>query len=341
MKKNLPLILILFSINIYAQRELNYERFLIAGEKEGTTLISDYLNPGMKGMMITSGSSWYSTAETHAQFGYDIALNTSSTFIPSSGESFKFNTSFNNIYLPDGETSLPTVAGSTSETPLMMASLDNDGNTLTAGINAPTGVGISPNVTPYTMLQLGFGVGWGTDIKFRFVPKLGYDSFKTGMWGIALQHDVFQYIPYEGKVPVHISILGGYSSTTAKWTLDPVDSQWAGSDQHTDFKVRTWTFQLLASTTFSIFDIYTGLGYDTSKSSYNMKGSYEVEYNTNYNSNDITKVTYSNPANGNFKYRGFNATFGTRINIKSFKIFADYSFNSYNSLTLGIAYSVN
>jgi hypothetical protein len=182
-------------------------------------------------------------------------------------------------------------------------------------------------------LQIGLGIGWGTEIKVRYVPKVGTDSFKAGTWGVAVQHDISQYI-FGEKTLLHLSALGGFTKSNGTWTFNSEDNQWDGEDQHTDFSAQNFTLQLLASTNIPIVNIYGGLGYNWSKSSFDMLGTYIIDDGGVNPPQELT-----NPASAEWKTSGFTATVGVRISIAFFKIFADYSFKEYNTASVGVALS--
>jgi len=74
-----------------------------------------------------------------------------------------------------------------------------------------------------------------------------------------------------------------------------------------------------------------------------MKGDYTLTYDVeDSNGNQIGTIseTISNPINLDFEANGMRATIGTRLNLSIFKIFADYTFQNYNTATVGIAFSV-
>lgn len=328
MKKIYTLLIVLISFNAIAQEtHLNYERYLIAGD-EAPMIISDYLNPAMKGIMNTVSSGWYSTAETHKRFGFDITVNFIGSFVQEKDLTFDIS-KYNNISVDGGQSIMPTILGSKDESPSITSPIFNP----VTPMNAPNGVGVDPMIAPNAMFQAGLGIGWGTEVKFRFVPKVGAEGFKAGLWGLAVQHDVAQYIPVVKRLPVSISVLGGYTKHTATWTFNPDDNQWAGSNQHTNFEVSNYTFQLLASTNIPIINAYGGIGYNSSKASYEMLGEYIVD-DENGNSN-----TFTNPASSNWKSSGFTGTLGVRLSLSIFKIFADYTWKEYNTASAGIAFS--
>jgi hypothetical protein len=327
MKKVYTFLLALISFSAFSQEShLNYERYLIAGD-EAPMIIKDYLNPAMVGMMNTASSGWYSTAETHKRFGFDITVNLMGAFVPDSDLNFDIS-KYNNITVDGGQEMMPTIFGTKKESPSISSSSFNPAIPL----NAPNGIGLSKPIAPNAMIQAGLGIGWGTEIKFRYVPNSGKDGFKANTWGVAIQHDVFQYIPGNEAIPIHISVIGGYTKSKATWTFNDEDNQWDGSNQHTDFEVQNYSFQLLASTNIPIINAYGGIGYNSSKSSYKMYGEYIID-------DGKDPYTLNDPASGDWESSGFTATVGARLSIAFFKIFADYTFKEYNTVTAGIAFS--
>jgi hypothetical protein len=326
MKKVYTFLLALISFSAFSQEShLNYERYLIADD-EAPMIIKDYLNPAMVGMMNTASSGWYSTAETHKRFGFDITVNLMGAFVPDSD--LNFDISKYNITVDGGQEMMPTIFGTKKESLSISSSSFNPAIPL----NAPNGIGLSKSIAPNAMIQAGLGIGWGTEIKFRYVPNSGKDGFKANTWGVAIQHDVFQYIPGNEAIPIHISVIGGYTKSKATWTFNDEDNQWDGSNQHTDFEVQNYSFQLLASTNIPIINAYGGIGYNSSKSSYKMYGEYIID-------DGKDPYTLNDPASGDWESSGFTATVGARLSIAFFKIFADYTFKEYNTVTAGIAFS--
>lgn len=123
---------------------------------------------------------------------------------------------------------------------------------------------------------------------------------------------------------------------------DPSDDV-AVTNGKVDFKMNTWTVQALASLDFKLITLYGDVGYNNGKTSVKMKGNYTLTYDiedANGNVIGTTEESVSNPINLDFEANGMRATLGTRLNLSIFKIFADYTFQSYNTATVGIAFSV-
>ena len=344
MKKLYTLLVLAFlSVNASSQEaHLNFERYLIA-EEQAPMIIKDYLNPAMVGMMNTASSAWYSTAETHKRFGFDITFNFVGSFIPDDQLTFDINkyvdspNNKNNFAVDGNPNRLPTIFGTKDISPSITSAIfnphDNMDVNMDVNMNAPNGIGLDPAVAPTAMMQAGLGIGWGTEVKFRFMPKVGAAGYEAGLWGLAIQHDVAQYIPVIKKLPISISVLGGYTKSSATWEFNDDDNEWfTDTNQHTNFEVQNYTFQLLASTNIPIINAYAGIGYNSSKASFQMHGKYLVD-DENGNSN------YVDPASGDWKSSGFTGTLGVRLSIAFFKIFADYTFKEYNTASAGISFS--
>ena len=202
------------------------------------------------------------------------------------------------------------------------------------------------NAAPAPTIQFGFGLPFKTDIKARFVPNLNFsDDVEANLIGFGLQHDLTQYFGTFEKLPLSISILGAFTNMKVVYNIndDDITDNVIIRNGETEFKMNTWTIQALGSLDFKIVTLYGSLGYNNGKSTAKMKGDYILSYNIeDENGNAIGSVTetVSNPINLDFEANGIRGTIGSRLNLGIFKIFADYTFQEYNTATIGIAFSV-
>ena len=77
-------------------------------------------------------------------------------------------------------------------------------------------------------------------------------------------------------------------------------------------------------------------------SSFKIKGTYDLTYDlTAGNGTKIGEVQERlvNPFTLNFDTGGTSAKLGMRFNLAWFKLFADYNFQEYNTLTAGLSFS--
>tara|TARA_B100001059_G_scaffold236195_1_gene285424 strand:+ start:23243 stop:24289 length:1047 start_codon:yes stop_codon:yes gene_type:complete len=322
---------------------------LLAGD-DASLLSENYLNPAISGMMSGMNSGWYTTAKTHKKFGFDLTLGMSASFTPEKDQTFNFISSqYNYVTLEGGNSQLPTVMSDIANETTFQVSVPNAaGNFKVATFTMPGGaVSEMPvNATPTPHIQIGLGLPFNTDIKLRYVPTINYDSKVNGsLIGIGLQHDLTQYLGLISKLPFSISILGAYSKANVDYSIDNnnLSSEISATNGLATYSLDTWTVQALGSLDFKILTFYAGFGYNSGTANFDVNGDYTLTYDVeDSNGNSIATVNenISNPINLDFNSNGIRATLGTRLNISFFKIFADYTMQEYNTVSLGIAFSL-
>ncbi len=321
---------------------------LAAGD--ASLLGKNYVNPFVKGFMYDLNSGWYTTAKTHNQFGFDITINPSISFVPTSDEFFNFNPSdYQYLSLPNGESRIPTVMSESEHETLVRVSIPYEGGLeKVAEFNMPKGLtkDLPFNAVPVPMAQIGLGLFKKTDIKLRFVPKLTIeDDFKFNLFGLGLQHDLTQYILKENS-HFHLSVLGAFTNMKTSYNIEN-DSSYENVEVRNgeaEFKINTWTVQAIASFDFRFISFYGAVGYNQGKTTAKMNGEYILTYDVEDSGGNFIGTideTIYNPVNQDFQINGVRGTLGTRLNLGFFKIFGDYTFQEYNTLTAGISLSFN
>ncbi|WP_411895902.1 DUF6588 family protein [Winogradskyella sp. A2] len=346
MKKLIASILIITSIQISNAQEL--ETILLASD-DASLLTQNYLSPAIEGLMYSMNGGWATTAKVHKKFGFDITIGANLSFVPDEAQFFAFAPSdYEFLTLPNGESQIPTVMSENdSETTIDVSVPVGDGTFKVASFDMPGGIAedLPASAVPAPSVQVGFGLPFKTDIKARFVPNLAFDDdFESGLVGFGLQHDLTQYFGPMDKLPLSISILAAFTNMTVTYNIEDDDliDNVAVSNGEAEFKMNTWTVQALGSLDFKIITFYGSVGYNNGKTTAKMKGDYTLTYDLEDGSgNTIGTVdeTISNPINLDFESNGMRATLGTRLNLAFFKIFADYTFQEYNTASLGIAFS--
>ncbi len=325
------------------------ETILLAAD-DANLLAENYINPVMNGLMYSMNSGWATTAKVHKKFGFDLTVGVNASFEPDKDQVFAFVPSdYSFVALPNGERELNTVMSENdTETTIDVTIPNGDGTFKIASFDMPGGItgDLPANAVPAPTVQVGFGLPFKTDIKARFVPKLNFsDNVEANLIGFGLQHDITQYLGVIENLPLSISVLGAF--TTMKVVYDISDEEISDnvsvSNGELDFEMNTWTIQALASLDFKIITFYGSVGYNNGKSSTKMNGNYALTYDLEDGSgNQIGTVDefISDPINLEFETSSMRATLGTRLNLSIFKIFADYTFQKYNTATVGIAFSV-
>lgn len=175
------------------------------------------------------------------------------------------------------------------------------------------------------MLQLGFGLPKGIDIKLRLIPKIDLGDGKFNLFGIGVMHDVKQYIPGIKNLPFDLSAFVGYTGMKLDVPLDPS----ANPNQKGIFEVKATTIQGIISKKISVVTFYGGLGYNIAKSNLALLGTY-----------DIGGTMVTNPVDLNFAASGTRLTTGMRLKLAVFTFHADYTLQKYNALTFGFGINV-
>lgn len=347
MKKLAFSILVIFSVQFTKGQEL--ESILLAAD-DASLLTENYLNPGMKGLMFSMNDGWATTAKVHKKFGFDITIGLNASIVPNAAKTFAFSPAdYAVVSLPNGEAQLQTVMSENStDTKIDISIPAGDGTYKVGSFTMPGGIAkdLPLNAVPAPTVQVGFGLPFKTDIKARFVPNIRFDDdVESNLIGFGLQHDLTQYFGVIEKLPLSVSVLGAFTSMNVIYQIND-DTAADGvmvTDGKTEFKLNTWTVQALASLDFKLITLYGGVGYNNGKTTVKLKGDYLLTYDIedgNGNYMGTVDESISDPFNLAFAANGMRATLGARLNLSIFKIFADYTFQEYNTATLGIAFSV-
>lgn len=328
---------------------------IIAGSlTDANRYATEYFRPFAEGEIHNLSRGWYSTARTHKLLGFDISINGQFSMVPNGKESFVFNNSdYNSLKLSGAasSTALPTLMGGTSTQVINVNSTVN-GKAVSTSFTAPKGIGddLKANVSgipvavPLPVVQLGLGLFKHTDVKLRYFPKSAAGgNTEIGVFGLALQHEFSNYLPFIKKVPfLHLSALAAYSTIDAslKPTFDagsPVQSP----NSTAGYNISSFTLQGIASVKFSLLELYTAVGYATGTSSIKLNGDYTITYNTGSPApNDKATATQKDPVSLDYKASGLTNTWGARLNLTILKVYADYTFAKYNTVGIGLAIAV-
>ncbi len=346
MKKIIVLLLLCTTSQITQAQDLGS---ILTAAEDASLLTENYIRPGIKGLMYSMNGGWFTTAKTHKKLGFDITITANASFVPSKDLLFAFVPSdYSFLSLPNGETLLPTVMSENSNGAIVDVSVPvGDGTFKVASFEMPGGIAndLPINAVPSPMVQLGVGLPFKTDVKLRIVPKLNFDNnLDASLFGIGLQHDLMQYLGPLDNLPLSVSILAAYTKMDVNYNVDSISglNEVTVTNGVAEFKLNTWTVQVLASLDFKIITFYGSLGYNNGSSTMKMKGDYNVTYDLqDGNGNVIQTVseTFTDPINLSFDANGTRATLGARLNLAFFKIFADYTIQEYNTASAGIAFS--
>ena len=349
MKNLIASILLIVSFQFAKAQDL--ETILLAAD-DASLLSQNYLKPAMEGLMYSMNGSWATTAKVHKKFGFDLTIGVNASLVPDKAKAFAFVPSdYSYLTLANNETELQTVMSEDDSEVMVNVKIPNEngnGTYRVVSFTMPGGIteDLPVNAVPAPVVQIGFGLPFKTDIKARFVPTQRYDDVEAKLLGFGLQHDLTQYLGIIDKSPLSVSVLGAFTNMSVTYDMDDQDA----SDNvqvingEAEYKMNTWTVQALASLDFKFLTIYGSAGYNSGKTTAKMKGDYILTYDIedeNGNPAGLPEdVNITDPVNLDFEANGMRATLGMRLNLSIFKIFADYTFQNYNTATVGIAFSV-
>jgi len=359
MKARLYLILFMTSIGLsaLAQPKEICRFFPVAAVPTGGSenlnyVVGGYIEPLAEDLGSLLNGGWYNTAENHKRFGFDLSVTVSTVFISSSSQYFTVNNSqLNGVgYLGTnmGATQpMPTAYGPETEVPSF---------TINSGLNSgqtfagPGGGNISKEIPIGSMavptIQGGLGLFANTDLRFRFSPAVSINNTEMKNWGVGVMHDIKQHIPGMKELPFSLSLLLAYSSMTTTTGLDGLyevsatpGSGYAG--QQGVAESTAFNAQLLISKSIPVLTFYGGLGYNSSTTTFSVKGNYYVDRTFPTEIPLLTPVTLVDPFKSEYSASGFRFTGGIRFKFGPMFINTDYTFfGGQGFLATGLGFTV-
>ena len=294
---------------------IGFSSFGQTATEDGKSLIEAYVSPLGYSLGAALNNGWYNTAKPHKLGGFDVTITANIVMIPEESKSFNISESNGNTF-SGGET--PTILG------------DGDGSQVTyLGVTSPMPKGLNIPVIPLPMLQAGVGLIKGTELDFRYMPELDIGSAgNVGLFGVGLKHDILQWLPIVDKIPIDLSIQAGYTKLNSEIALiDPT----ATIDPQANLDVSATTVNLILSKKLLMFTPYLGVGYNSTKTTFNVEGDYNIA-GLAIDMSDLTKIDFEN--------KGFRANIGFRFNITVLALQANYTFSEYPTATIGAGISL-
>ena len=353
------ILLSLISVCSFISNAQNISQILSGSVADANKYANAYLHPFGEGEIYNLSRGWYSSARVHKFLGFDISVNVQAAQVPVSQQSFQFNnTDYATFKLAGGASSalLPTMMGSgTSNQQINVtntASYNGYTYNVTTNFTAPSGIAdqfkknisFIPVSVPLPIAQIGIGLFKHTDLKIRYFPTTNFNNVSLGVFGVALQHEFSNYLPFIKKVPfLHLSALAGYSTVTANYypTFDQSSSV-QSSNSVASYNISAYTVQGIASVKFSLLEIYAAVGYNAGNSNINLNGDYVITYNTNLPAPapSTIPITQHNPIALAFNAGSVTNTYGVRLNLLLLKVYADYTLSKYNGVGIGVSLGI-
>ncbi len=301
--------------------------FFKAGTHDGEALLQEYLKPFGEMIGVGLNAGWYSSAKVHSTLGFDITVTGAYIMAPSSAETYDINNvNLESFELATGSSHIaPTVAGDMNNLPSLVYKDDPT----QSSFDVPNGTGYNYMVLP--MVTVGVGLPYGLEVKGRYLPSVsaGQDVENISLWGLGLQKDIKDYIPFLKRLPVlNVSVLAAYTSFSASATIEDVDN--VVENGSLDLSSKGFTSRLLIGANLPVICFYTGLGYGNSASDFVIDGDF---FANEYTGEVMDKM------NLNYSVNSFDFNAGMRIRLGVFAIYGDYTLGDYSSFVGGVGIS--
>lgn len=313
------------------QSDLN--QLLKGSQADANYLAQGYLAPALNAIGSGLNQAWYNTAATHKKFGFDLTVSVSSIQFPSEDSFYKVDNSrletMNIVSPTDGNA--PTFIGPETSPTYRYKDPSSGIEIPGSDFQGPPGIDIK-NIPlgglPLPMVNLGLGIPVVGDVKLRWASVNSSGGAKVNLIGFAVQHDIKQHIPGLKEMPFDLSALIGYTSFSSEIVFDSNNPSQVGK---ADFSATT--IQGLIGKKFSVLTVYGGLGYNFSSGTFKATGIYD----TGLPAPD-DKMT--DPINISSSVSGPRITGGLRLKLAIFTLHGDYTFQRYNTITVGFGIAV-
>jgi hypothetical protein len=301
--------------NSYSQTEID----------DGKALIEAYASPLATGLGAALNNGWYNTAKPHKLGGFDVTLIANLVIIPNTAKSFNIS-DYGGTTFMGGNTS--TILGNESGSEAIYL---NPNTPEGLKVDMPDGLNIP--IIPLPILQAGVGLIKGTELTVRYIPNTKIKHITTGLYGLGVKHDLLQWLPIVDKIPLDVSIQAGYTKLNSEVMLSTNQLQQLNSNEiAANLDVHATTVNLLVSKKLLMFTPYLGVGYNSTKTTFNIDGNYNIA-GVAIDAAELTKMEFE--SNNNFK-----ANVGFRFNITALALQANYTFSEYPVATVGVGVSV-
>ncbi len=349
-----PLMITLFLFSSVSFSQLDNIDFLRSSPADGVKFFQAYISPYANAFGAGLNGGWYNSAKPHKLLGFDLTLSVNAGVVPSSDNTFDVTKiGLSNRLTGTGMAS--TIAGPDKNGPVMTY---KNANGVTLG-TFPSPPGTEWKYVPAPTVQLGLGLPFGTEVKFRFIPKidLGGEG-DISLFGIGVMHSLLQYLPgYKMMKLWDVSFFGGYTKLQGNAGIDlnpdPDISKWhytaynpgtAFKNQNLSASIAAMNVGLVGSINIPVLTLYGGLGYCTTKTDINLTGNFPTPtinptYSTTQPVYEDAGVIKNFPAM-EIKNSGLRANIGLRIKLAIITIHADYTLAQYKMLSAGLGFSV-
>jgi hypothetical protein len=320
---------------------------IFASEGDAVKYVTNFMSPSLDGLMYSSSAGWANSAKPLKPFSFSFDLGASGSLIPENKTQFTFNNSdYQYLQIDSGPNTIPTIVGGESQTRMKIVIPINGTENKVLEFDAASGVtdDLPFNAVALPKIQLNMGLPLGTEVSLRYFPRTEFkEKAYASIFGIGLKHSLSQYIPRakdekgeKKKRHFNLAIQASYENIGVG-TLN------TSNDKNLEMTLGTINLQSIMSLDYKFLTVYSALGYTIGNSTLDVKGTYEYSYDVQDNSGNHIRyetVQIVDPLSLKFEPTGYRATFGVRLNLVFFRIFADYTLQEFPTANVGIGFKI-
>ena len=340
MKTTFATCFLFVTFHLFAQDGI--EDLLASGIDDAQRFSQDYFSPGTDAVIYGMSSGWFNTAKSKKFLRFEISAIGNLSFTDSDNQSFTFNESdYNNISFQSGPSSqnVATALGENNPDINMIVNVEdpNSNQSTQISLRLPQGLASEDiNFVPTGFIQASIGLIKGFELKARFLPEVKTEDVDSKFFGLGLQNELTELIPFDKILPIRIAVMAGYSRYDGEFRFNDNSSIVSGVNRRIESEAESWLFAGIVSTKLPVINFYGSLGYVTGNATTSLLG----QYNLNTGVSGVDSQALIDPFSVSSDVSGVKATLGFKLSLAFFRIHGDYSFQEFNTASLGISIGI-
>ncbi|NBC58194.1 MAG: hypothetical protein GVY05_07935 [Bacteroidetes bacterium] len=334
---------ILFLVStIICSAQNGIEDILAAGVEDAQQFSQSYFSPATDAIVYGMSSGWFNTAKSKKFLRFEISAIGNLSFTDSNSQSFQLNTAdYNNLSFSTGPNSqsVATALGENNPDIEMIVNVQdpNSNQSVQIPITLPQGIGSEGiNFVPTGFIQASIGLIKGFELKARYLPEVNNRDVESQFYGFGLQNELTELIPFDKVLPIRIAALAGYTKYKGKYKFNEDSSIVSGVNRRVESEAESWLFGAIVSTKLPVINFYGSVGYITGDAKTSLLGQYNLDTGINSVDNEVLVDPFSVSSD----VSGARATLGFKLKLAFFRLHADYSFQEFNTASVGISLGI-
>ncbi len=344
------ILLIFFNIaNVFSQNLSYTSDLLQGGIEDGSKLIKAYLTPLGKSIGSATNNGWFSSTMSDKNFKFYFNIKFAIVLIPSSDKEYDVEKLGLTKVIPSdaNKTIAQTLFG--EKTSIQLETKERVPSTSFPFSMKPlktfnTVEGSGNGYLPLPFAQFGVS-NYNINLTFRYLPKISIsnDEAKLGIWGMGFQSNINHYIKPLKELPFDLSVNLAYTITNMLIKLElkpePAHINMAKGpydNQKLDMSFSALNTALYASKTYKSITFFGGIGYNYSKSDFNILGNYPIYVKDQTNTFGFSIMDVKDPIYFSSKHNEFKGDIGFQLDYKIMKFMSEFILAKYNTLNLSI-----